>query len=314
MAPRIPTQSPRRPGRLRAGDRVRVRPLEAVAATLNAEGALDGLPFLPEMAKYCGQTFSVRRRVDKLIQEGVGSSMRRIRDVVLLDGTICDGAAHGDCRRACFPLWKTAWLEREGNPGAAAGTGAERAPAPSSPAPNGCQVTALMTATSPLPLWHPSRHLLELRAGTYSVREYIAYLFGGFYRKTIKRLADAIARSKARPQAAGPASPASPPAVELKPGELVEVRSVEEIRATLDAEGRCRGLYFMPGMWALCGRRLRIVQRVDRMMSERTGEMRALTGTYILEGATCDGKAHGGCQRGCYVFWKDAWLKRAAGD
>lgn len=309
----------------RAGERVRVRPFAEVAATLDAEGALDGLPFLPEMAKYCGRAFTVRRRVDKLIQEGVGSSMRRIRDVVLLEGTICDGAAHGDCRRACFPLWKTAWLEREGSPGAehptlgsaAAGPNAGIAPvspppSPLAPASNGCQVTALLTATTPLPLWHPSRHLLELKAGTYSVREYAAYLFGGLYRKTLKRIVDAVARPSVRPNAAGPASPASSPASDLKPGDLVEVRSAEEIRATLDTEGRCRGLYFMPGMWALCGRRLRVVQRVDRMMSERTGDMRALAGTYILEGATCDGKAHGGCQRGCFVFWKDVWLKKAA--
>ena len=320
----------------RAGDRVRVRSFAEIAATLDAEGALDGLPFLPEMARYCGRAFTVRRRVDKLIQEGVGSSMRRIRDVVLLDGTICDGAAHGDCRRACFPLWKTAWLESGGAPApagpaigpssgaktptlgaAAAGPSADMAPVPPPPAslsssPNGCQVTALMTATTPLPLWHPSRHLLELKAGTYSVREYAAYLFGGLYRKTVKRLVDAVARPSDRPNAAGPASPASSPASDLKPGDLVEVRSEEEIRSTLDAEGRYKGLYFMPGMWALCGRRLRVVQRVDRMMSERTGDMRVLSGTYILEGATCDGKAHGGCQRGCYVFWKDVWLKKPA--
>ena len=207
----------------RAGDRVRVRSFAEIATTLDAEGALDGLPFLPEMARYCGRAFTVRRRVDKLIQEGVGSSMRRIRDVVLLDGTICDGAAHGDCRRACFPLWKTAWLESGGAPApagpaigpssgaktptlgaAAAGPSADMAPVPPPPAslsssPNGCQVTALMTATTPLPLWHPSRHLLELKAGTYSVREYAAYLFGGLYRKTVKRLVDTVARRGSTP-------------------------------------------------------------------------------------------------------------------
>jgi len=70
----------------------------------------------------------------------------------------------------------------------------------------------------------------------------------------------------------------------------------------------------MPGMWDYCGRRLRVLYRVDRMMSEKNGELRALNQTVILEGVTCNGKAHGGCQRGCYVFWKDTWLRRADED
>jgi hypothetical protein len=33
--------------------------------------------------------------------------------------------------------------------------------------------------------------------------------------------------------------------------------------------------------------------------------------TVHLEGIRCDGAAHGGCQAGCLIFWKEAWLKRA---
>jgi len=29
-----------------------------------------------------------------------------------------------------------------------------------------------------------------------------------------------------------------------------------------------------------------------------------------LEGARCDGEDHGGCQAGCLIFWKEAWLTR----
>ena len=28
----------------------------------------------------------------------------------------------------------------------------------------------------------------------------------------------------------------------------------------------------------------------------------------------CDGQAHGGCQAGCLVYWKEAWLKRVPAD
>jgi hypothetical protein len=32
-----------------------------------------------------------------------------------------------------------------------------------------------------------------------------------------------------------------------------------------------------------------------------------------LEGLRCDGSAHGGCQAGCLLFWKEVWLERVRG-
>jgi hypothetical protein len=32
-----------------------------------------------------------------------------------------------------------------------------------------------------------------------------------------------------------------------------------------------------------------------------------------LEGMRCDGRAYGGCDAGCLIFWKEAWLKKVAG-
>jgi hypothetical protein len=29
-----------------------------------------------------------------------------------------------------------------------------------------------------------------------------------------------------------------------------------------------------------------------------------------VEMSRCDGQAHGGCQAGCSIYWKEAWLKR----
>jgi hypothetical protein len=48
------------------------------------------------------------------------------------------------------------------------------------------------------------------------------------------------------------------------------------------------------------------------MLGEKTGEMRSLKNTVVLEGITCNGQAYGGCQRGCYVFWKEIWLRRVS--
>ncbi len=49
----------------RARDEVVVRPPEEILSTLDANGTLDGLPFMPEMVSSCGENFRVVRRVEK---------------------------------------------------------------------------------------------------------------------------------------------------------------------------------------------------------------------------------------------------------
>jgi hypothetical protein len=97
----------------------------------------------------------------------------------------------------------------------------------------------------------------------------------------------------------------------LQPGELVEVKSKEEILATLDAKGRNRGLGFGAEMLKYSGKRYRVLKRVDIVVNEETGKLRQISNTVILEGVTCDGTAHGECRRNCYCLWREIWLKRA---
>jgi hypothetical protein len=94
-------------------------------------------------------------------------------------------------------------------------------------------------------------------------------------------------------------------------GELVEVRSRDEILGTLDGNGRLENLPFMPEMLRYCGRQFRVYKRAHKTCDfvNKTG-VRALPGAVHLEGLRCDGAAHGGCQAQCLFFWKDAWLKR----
>jgi hypothetical protein len=102
--------------------------------------------------------------------------------------------------------------------------------------------------------------------------------------------------------------------VPLRPGDLVEVRSLAEILGTLDARGRLDGLPFMPEMAAHCGRRFRVRRRVDKIYDwVQTNRLRRLRGVVMLEDLTCDGASHGGCQARCLVLWKEAWLRLADG-
>jgi hypothetical protein len=99
----------------------------------------------------------------------------------------------------------------------------------------------------------------------------------------------------------------------LRAGELIEVRSKEEILQTLDRNGRLDELPFMPQMFEYCGRRFRVFKRAHKTcdtVNDFTG--RRMKEAVHLEGIRCDGKAYGGCEAGCLLFWKESWLKRAS--
>jgi hypothetical protein len=95
----------------------------------------------------------------------------------------------------------------------------------------------------------------------------------------------------------------------LCPGEIVEIRREGEILATLDENGTFEGLQFMPEMRKYCGRKFKVLNRVNKIMVEGYS-VRHVKNTVNLEGVTCDGEAHSGCKRSCFVLWKEAWLKR----
>ncbi len=96
----------------------------------------------------------------------------------------------------------------------------------------------------------------------------------------------------------------------LQPAELVEVKSVEEIMATLNLNRRHKGLRWMTGMRKHCGKRYRVLKRLERIILEDTGELRNMKNTVLLDGCMCDGKDFGNCDRCCFHFWREAWLRR----
>jgi len=98
----------------------------------------------------------------------------------------------------------------------------------------------------------------------------------------------------------------------LQPGELVQVKSYQEISATLDKNGFNKGLLWMPTMQKFCGRKFRVYKRLNRIMIESTGEIRNIKNTVLLDGVMCEDLY--GCDRSCFHFWRDAWLQRVTED
>jgi len=91
----------------------------------------------------------------------------------------------------------------------------------------------------------------------------------------------------------------------------VEVRSRAEILATLDGRGQLDGTPFMPEMFRFCGQRFQVYKRAHKTCDYSTQypyRTRRLEDTVHLE-TRCDGSAHDGCQAGCLLYWKLAWLK-----
>lgn len=102
----------------------------------------------------------------------------------------------------------------------------------------------------------------------------------------------------------------------LAAGDLVQVRSLDEIRETLDEAHRCDGLVFLRPMIDHCGKTHRVLKRVRYLVDDRDHVIRKAKDTVLLDGVVCEGRGIYGredCDRTCFFFWKEAWLEKIDG-
>jgi len=346
----MPANQPRTAERpLRRGDAVDIRPADEILATLDADGKLEGMPFMPEMVPFCGQRHRVFRRAEKTCVEGAG--IRLLGGNVFLEGLRCDGAFHEGCQRGCLFFWNEAWLKPVGDgisplpPGEGPGVrasppgeaptsgypGVRASPpgeAPTSGYPgvrarpvapptlpptrrNGrfyCQSTELLAATRPLPPLGIRHFWRDFISG----EERPGRLARIFARQALNKIRRTVGlKPYGAPAGDRPGGPKGD--LDLQPGEWVEVRSREEILATLDPDGKNRGLSFEVEMLEHCGRRYRVAYPVRKIILEMTGAMAELVHTVILDGVACEGTCAKSCPRRNYFYWRESWLRRVAG-
>jgi hypothetical protein len=103
--------------------------------------------------------------------------------------------------------------------------------------------------------------------------------------------------------------------IDLKPGELVRVKSKGEIESTLDAKGSNRGLSFDPEEMApYCGRTFRVRRCVTKILDEMNGKMLHMKQPcVILEGVVCNSeyaRCRLNCPRAIPCYWREIWLER----
>lgn len=99
----------------------------------------------------------------------------------------------------------------------------------------------------------------------------------------------------------------------INPGDLVRIRSREEVRKMLDQHGVYKGCTFQPDMYDYCGKIRKVSKRVDYFYDEVKEKLCKCRNLFILEGVYCTGKKRlykDRCDLNCYPFWHKDWLER----
>lgn len=303
-----------------------VRSPGEILATLDADGTLDGLPFMPEMLDWCGKPFRVERRVEKTCV-APSYPMRRFaaNDVVFLEGPRCDGLGHDGCKRACKIFWKEDWLRPVDSADASTQTSTRgldelrfRLKTKSDQKHYFCQSTQLFKATEGFPgrkkPWRVRIVLREIRNGDRSVPEIVRLFVLWFWQHAM------VAKRWLR----GPHKQTPTASLGLKPGDAVRIKSRDQIVATLDYKRRNKGMSICYEMTRYCGEHAEVRDRLDRMIDEKTGRMREVRDTVLLHNVRprrmmlrgreclCEDKL-GDCPRGELMYWREIWLERANG-
>jgi hypothetical protein len=313
---------------MRPGDVVEVRSATEILATLDEDGSLDAVPFMPEMLQHVGKRFTVSRRVEKICDTIAGTGSRRMVDTVYLDDLRCDGSSHGGCQAGCLFYWKEAWLrpidrasetpaqtEADGLASleelSQAATRTSRQFDDETTEVWKCQATEAFAASTPLNVRDLGQYWREVKSRNYRLIRFVPLLVRAFVLEVATRT-----RVIGPVPLTGDGTGGEPRAeLNLRPGDVVTVRPPEEIARTLDAKGLNRGLSFDREMLPFCGRTCVVQERVNRIIDDRTGRMIKIRGdAIILEGIVCSGERSLGrwfCPRQIPPYWRESWLVRA---
>lgn len=300
----------------RSGDWVQVREWGEIAQTLDGDGTLDGLPFMPEMMEYCGRRYQVERYAEKICVEAPGGQFVdrafNKKDIVLLDNLRCTGLSHDGCQRLCMIFWKVAWV-RKCAEGEIVASGDQRKPltdlinlkVKASPTQYFCQATQLLAISHYLCREDTiSQIKTDLRTRAISLFAMIPLIIVPYLRKLRNRYFG-------RPRFRGTLTRTPVQHLGLEPGEWVEIKPQHELLATLDKEGRNRGLSCDIEFAQFCGKQYRVRSRLERMISEATGQMRKVDSTVTLDGISClCSFSVGGCPRSDFSYFREVWLRR----
>jgi hypothetical protein len=328
----------------KTGKWVEVRPLDQIMSTLDANAALERLPFMPEMARFAGRRFRISAVAHKTCDTINGTGGRSLRAAVHLEDLRCDGSAHGGCQAECLLFWKTAWLREVDGPSTSSDVnpvasddpvalerlkGAATGEGPGGAVRYRCQATQLYEATTPLPWWDVRQYWRDVTTGNVSLSRAVSTLvLAAIY--NLRRLPVGYrlncalydvahrwikGRPDPHPHGRIPMTQPTPDVRKnLAVGDLVEVLPKQVIEQTLNESNRNRGLRIDVEEFVYCGGRYRVTTRVEQIINEKTGEMMHFKNPCIvLDGVVCRADYSSGrllCPRRINAYWREAWLHK----
>jgi hypothetical protein len=332
---------------LGVGEWGEVRSKDEILRTLDGRGQMDGMPFMPEMFKYCGQRFAVFKRAHKTCDTVLDSGGRRLESTVHLE-TRCDGSAHGGCQASCLIFWKEAWLRKsEGSgerqegrhvsaehqgPAISASAGTEAAVYAGTLAavqenPDDpifvCQNTQVPYATTQLAWWDIRQYVEDYMSGNVGLwRLASGAIYAGYYNLSQAGIGSGrlmrwlyeksyrIWRGVPWPRTSGSIAVGEPTpegTLNLQPGEQVRVKSHAEILKTLNTEGKNRGMHWDAEMVPYCGGTYRGGKRVDRIINEKTGRMIRMKNPCIILDSVVCESRYSSCRMFCPRQFYSYW-------
>jgi hypothetical protein len=298
--------------KFRKGELVRIRSADEILSTLDSDGAVDGLLFMPEMLQYAGGEFRVRSSAHKTC-DGAGE-IRKMDKTVHLEELRCDGSAHGGCQASCLLFFREEWLRPASEPQpVVSGMTDEAALARLTPNTRGtndsgesvyrCQATDVRRASRPLPQYDPRQYVRDLTSGNVTLRVFlvglVVYAFKKYQLMSQRFLPRRLRIHGGEPYPfyQGTGTGGRTPIVDVAPGQVVEIRKKDEIMPTLGPDNRNRKLWFDPEMVPHCGKRAPVNRHVQRIIDESTGKMIKLGDCVALDNIVCQGIYHRFCPR-----------------
>ena len=343
---------------LRVGDWVEIRSKEEILQTLDSKGQLEGMPFMPEMFAFCGKKFQVYKRAHKTCDTVFPVRGRRVAQAVHLetrcDGQAHDGCQAG-CLIFWKVAWLKP-IRRGSSDEPARNPNSYPQPPSNLPAPRCtesdvlahtrddkqggtdpyyvCQATELPYATTKLEWWEISQYVEDYLSGNVGLWSiFCGALYSLFYSlsvagiklgRPIRWVFDTfhpLWGGTPFPQRTGTiplGQPTPTSTLNLQPGEMVRVKSHDEILKTLNTRNRNRGLYFDAEEVPYCGGTYRVLRRVSKIINEKTHKMQEMKQPcLILDSAICQSRFSNCrmfCPRSIYAYWHEAWLERVGPD
>jgi len=197
-----------------------------------------------------------------------------------------------------------------------------------------CQATQVPYATTPLAWWDVRQYLEDYLSGNVGLeRIFSGLIYSAFYHLSQAGIGLGPAMRwfynrfhrlwggtlfPRKPGLIPTGKPTPAGTLNLQPGELVRVKSHEEILKTVDSRNRNRGMHWDAELVPYCGGTYRVLNSVTKIIDEKTGKMLEMKNPcIILDSVVCQAR-YSQCRMLCpkemYPYWREIWLERVAAD